>query len=117
MLRIWDVGSKRSVECFPTILGRSRSPPMRNVKTMIIPPRSMMTIKVDPMMAPTEKPIALTLKKTDLELQTIGNAFAMVINKSDRFVPVMLYIGPKDQPPSRAILHRFLQTLLKGSIV
>lgn len=65
-------------------------------------------------MTSTERPVALTLRKNDIVVTSIGNHAVMIQNRTQQPVPVFFYVGVKEQPPEHAAFLGFVKAILAG---
>lgn len=70
---------------------------------------------IDPPLTPTEKPIALTIRKGGLVLTPIGTRAVHIENNSETYVPLFFYVGIRDAPLSKTIAFEFIRAFLKGT--
>lgn len=65
-------------------------------------------------MNPTERPVALTLRKQDIKVTPIGNHAIHIANISSNTAPIFFYVGIKEQPPNHAAFLGFVRAILAG---
>lgn len=65
---------------------------MRNVVTSVLPPQREITIKINPPMRPTERPVVLTMNKIGLTIEELSRSEVVVRNESMRVMPMAFIV-------------------------